>query len=136
MSRTQSLARKAVILYIEGMKNLAHSNGMLRIVLNLAIVHWSVLDLTFRRPVPDRPEAVRFISHCCSLLIRDVVMTDEGIITAVDRITPITAVLLDSQDEKTQTTAVLGACKMPLMRMIDSADVSGSTCVPLGGISN
>lgn len=33
---------------------------------------------------------------------------------------------LDSQDEKTQTTAVLGACKMLLMRMIDSADVSGA----------
>jgi hypothetical protein len=41
---------------------------------------------------------------------------------------------LDSQDEKTQTTAVLGACKMLLMRMIDSADVSGLAFVlPLGG---
>ena len=87
-SRTQSLARKAVILCIEGMKNPAHSNEMLRIVLDLAMVHQSVLNLTFRRPVPERPEAVRCISHCCSLLIRDVVMTNEGIITAVDRITP------------------------------------------------
>ena len=41
---------------------------------------------------------------------------------------------LDGQDEKTQTTAVLGACKMLLMRMIDSADVSALTCVlPFGG---
>ena len=34
---------------------------------------------------------------------------------------------LDSQDENMQTTDVLRACKMPLMHMIDSADVSGFT---------
>jgi hypothetical protein len=48
----------------------------------------------------------------------------------------ITAVILeqlDSQDEKTQTTAVLGACKMFLMQMIDSSDVSGLTLAPLFG---
>jgi len=61
---------------------------MLRIVLDLAMVHQSVFDLTFRRPVPERPDAVRCIPHCCSLLIWDAVMTNEGIITAVDRITP------------------------------------------------
>jgi len=52
----------------------------------------------------------------------------------------ITAVILeqlDSQDEKTQTTAVLGACKMLLLHMIDSADVSAVAFVlPLGGKSN
>lgn len=43
---------------------------------------------------------------------------------------------LDSQDEKTQTTAVLGACKMLLMRMVDSSDVSQPTFIlPLGGVS-
>jgi hypothetical protein len=61
---------------------------MLRIVLDLAMVHQSVLDLTFRRPVPERPDAVRCIYHYCSLLIFDVVMTNEGINTALDRITP------------------------------------------------
>ena len=39
---------------------------------------------------------------------------------------------LDNQDEKTQTTAVLGACKMLLMRMLESSDVSRFAV--LGGI--
>ena len=43
---------------------------------------------------------------------------------------------LDSQDEKTQTTAVLGACKMLLMQMVDSSDVSRLTFIPpLGDIN-
>ena len=84
----KSLARKAVVLCIEGMKNPTHSNEMLRIVLDLAMVHQSVFDLTFRRPVPERPDAVRCISHRCSLLICDMLMANECIITAVDRITP------------------------------------------------
>lgn len=43
---------------------------------------------------------------------------------------------LDSQDEKTQTTAVLGACKMLLMQMVDSSDVSRLTFIlPLGSIN-
>ena len=70
------------------MKNPTHSNEMLRIVLDLAMVHQSVLDLTFHRPVPERSDAVRYISHRWSLLTRDMVMTNEGTMTAVDRITP------------------------------------------------
>ena len=70
------------------MKNPTHSNEMLRIVLDLAMVHQSVLDLTFRRPVPEKPDAVRCIYHCRPLLICDVVMTNEDINAVMDRITP------------------------------------------------
>jgi len=89
----------------------------------------------FRRPVPEGPNAVRCIYHCYSLLICGVVVTIEGITQPWMRSPLITAVILeqlDSQDEKTQTTAVPGACKMLLLHIIDSADVSGSLSFAFG----
>jgi hypothetical protein len=80
----QSLARKAVTLCIEGMKNPTLSNEMLRIVLDLAMVHQSVLELTFRRPAPERPNAVRCVSilvHCAPV---NGATADQRTITAVD----------------------------------------------------
>jgi len=70
------------------MKSPAHSNEMLRIVLDLAMVHQSVLELTFRRPVPERPDDVRCSSRSCLLRTRDVMVTNESVITAVDRVAP------------------------------------------------
>jgi len=67
-------------------------------------------------------------------------MTNEGITQPWVESPLITAVILeqlDSQDEKAQTTAVLGACKMLLLHMIDSADVSTVVFVlRLGGKSS
>ena len=103
------------------MKNPAHSNEMLRIVLDLAMVHQSVLELTFRRPVPERPDAVRFSSRSCLLRTRDGTVTNERVITAVDRVAP--------HNRRATRTTVLGACKMLLMRMVDSPDVSRLTLV-------
>ena len=110
------------------MKNPTHCNEMLRIVLDLAMVYQSVLELTFRRPMPGRPDAVRRISRSRSLRIYNEAVPNESVFQPWVESPLITAVILeqlDSQDEKTQTTAVLGACKMLLLRMVDSSDVSG-----------
>jgi len=104
-----------------------HSNEMLKIVLDPAMVHQSILVLRFRRPVPERQDAARCIYHSCSLLVC-------GAIMMTRLITAVILERLDSQDEKTQTIAVLGACKMLLLHMIDSADASAVAFVlPLGG---
>jgi hypothetical protein len=56
-----------------------HSNEIVSIVLDLAMIHQSILELTFRRPMPDTPDAVRRISRSRSLRICNGAIPNESV---------------------------------------------------------